>query len=96
MTINVNIGEAKTRLSELVTRALDGEEIVLHKAGVPKLVLVRVEEVERMKREDMVRKRIVNIGKYKDAYAGMDLTVPPSMTDEELDARERRILGPAD
>jgi antitoxin (DNA-binding transcriptional repressor) of toxin-antitoxin stability system len=96
MSIHVNIGEAKTRLSELVTLALAGEEVVLQKAGVPKLVLMRVEDVERIKREDVARRRIANIGKYRDAYAGVDLTVLPSMTDEELDARERRICGPAD
>jgi antitoxin (DNA-binding transcriptional repressor) of toxin-antitoxin stability system len=96
MTININIGEAKTRLSELVALALAGEEVVLQKAGVPKLVLMRVEDAERMKREEVARRRIANIGKYREAYAGLDLTVPPSMTDEELDARERRICGPTD
>lgn len=36
----VNIYEAKTRLSELVDRAADGEEIVIAKAGRPVARLV--------------------------------------------------------
>ena len=36
----VNIYDAKTRLSELVDRAADGEEIVIAKAGRPKVRLV--------------------------------------------------------
>ena len=36
----VNLYEAKTRLSELVDRAADGEEIVIAKAGTPMARLV--------------------------------------------------------
>lgn len=36
----VNIHEAKTRLSKLVQRAAQGEEIVIGRAGVPMAVLV--------------------------------------------------------
>lgn len=96
MSIRVNIGDAKTRLSELVARALEGEEVVLQKAGVPKLVLMPVAEVERLTRIERAQRRVANIGKFKDAYQGMDVTVEPLMTDAELDARERRILGTAD
>jgi prevent-host-death family protein len=37
-----NIYEAKTNLSELVERAAAGEEIIIAKAGVPKVRLVPV------------------------------------------------------
>ena len=37
-----NIYEAKTNLSELVERAVAGEEIIIAKAGVPKVRLVPV------------------------------------------------------
>ena len=40
----VNIHEAKTHLSQLLTRALLGEEIVIAKAGKPLVRLVPVEE----------------------------------------------------
>ncbi|WP_290648753.1 type II toxin-antitoxin system prevent-host-death family antitoxin [Aquisalimonas sp.] len=38
--MQVNIHEAKTRLSQLVERALGGERIVIAKAGTPCLELV--------------------------------------------------------
>jgi len=46
MSKPVNIYEAKTRLSELVDRAAEGEEIVIAKAGRPvaRLVPLRVRE----------------------------------------------------
>lgn len=40
MTIHLNIGEAKTRLSELLAAAVRGEEVVVDKAGVPYATLV--------------------------------------------------------
>ena len=43
MTIQINIAEAKARLSALVEAALDGEEIILAKAGKP---LVRIMPIE--------------------------------------------------
>jgi prevent-host-death family protein len=88
MTVSVNIGEAKTRLSELVARALEGEEVVLQKAGVPKLVLMRIEDVERIKREEIARRRVANIGKFRDAYAGTDLSIE-AMKAERGDPEER-------
>ena len=35
MTIQVNIHEAKTHLSELLQRVMNGEEVVIAKAGEP-------------------------------------------------------------
>jgi prevent-host-death family protein len=96
MTIHVNIGEAKTRLSQLLAAALRGEEVILQKAGVPQAKLVPIEEASRAEREEIARRRVANIGKYRDKYRGFDLTVPPSMTDEEVEERYRRKFGPAD
>jgi antitoxin (DNA-binding transcriptional repressor) of toxin-antitoxin stability system len=45
MTIHVNIGEAKTRFSELCAAALRGEDVIVQNAGVPKLRLVALPEV---------------------------------------------------
>jgi prevent-host-death family protein len=43
LSISVNIHDAKTNLSRLLERALEGEEVVIMKAGKP---LVRLEPVE--------------------------------------------------
>lgn len=42
MSTQVNIHEAKTHLSQLVERACEGEDIVVAKAGEPKVRLVPV------------------------------------------------------
>ncbi len=39
-----NIHEAKTRLSKLVERALEGEEVIIARAGKPAVRLVPVRE----------------------------------------------------
>jgi len=46
----VNIHEAKTHLSRLVEKALNGEEVVIAKAGKPAVRLVKIEE-ERPRRQ---------------------------------------------
>jgi prevent-host-death family protein len=40
--MNINVLEAKTHLSKLIQRALDGEEIVLARNGTPAVRLVPV------------------------------------------------------
>ena len=97
MTIHVNIGEAKTRLSQLVAAALRGEEVVLQKAGTPQVKLVPVEEAEKARREETAAKRRAALGIWADKYRhlhGTDaLDVPPAMTDEEIEERFRRKFG---
>jgi len=88
MTIHVNIGEAKTRLSELVAAALAGEDVILQKAGVPKLKLVPIEEANRAEREETARRRVANIGKYEKAFEGADLSLE-SLREERFDWKER-------
>lgn len=90
MTIHVNIGEAKARLSQLVEAALKGQDVILQKAGVPKLKLVPIEDAERAERQAVARRRMANIGKHRDKYRDIDLTVPPSLTDAEIEARYKR------
>lgn len=96
MTIHVNIGEAKTRLSELIAAALRGEEVVLDKAGTPQVKLVPVAEAEQARREEIAAKRKAAFGMLAAKYAHLrpeDTIVPPSMTDEEIEERFQRKFG---
>jgi prevent-host-death family protein len=43
----VNVGEAKTRLSDLLARAEHGERITLARAGKPVVRLTRVDDTPR-------------------------------------------------
>ena len=45
MTVQINIAEAKAKLSRLLDRALAGEEIVIARDGKPLVRLVPVEEM---------------------------------------------------
>lgn len=99
MTIHVNIGEAKTRLSELIAAALRGEEVVLDKAGAPQVRLTPIVEAEEARRNEIAARRKAAFGMFADKYRhlhGTDaLDVPPSMTDEEVEERFRRKFGPS-
>ena len=96
MTIHVNIGEAKTRLSELVAAALRGEEVVVSKAGEPQVRLVAIPQPSAAEElEQRRQKRLSAFGLWKDMFEGVDTTVPPSMTDEELEERWQRKFGPS-
>lgn len=46
MLMQCNLYEAKTRLSQLVQAALDGEDVVIARAGKPAVRLVPVVEAE--------------------------------------------------
>ena len=97
MSIHVNIGEAKTRLSELVAAALAGEDVILQKAGVPKLMLVPIEEADAAKRAEMVKRRVAAFGKFRKDFAGYDLD-RERLTADRGDPEERfgRKFGSAD
>ena len=96
MTIHVNIGEAKTRLSELLAAAARGEEVIVNKAGVPFATLVPTPEAMAIARDSRAAKRRAAFGclakKYKD-HPSEAFDVPVSMTDEDFDARIARKLG---
>ena len=75
MAIHVNIGEAKTRFSELCAAALRGEEVVVQNAGVPKLKLVPIDDIGKLQREDAARRRVAAIGMFKADFEGYDLSL---------------------
>jgi prevent-host-death family protein len=96
MTIHVNIGEAKTRLSELLAAAARGEEVIVQKAGVPFATIVPRPEALAIEREARAAKRKAAFGCLAEKYAGYPpeaFDVPPSMTDEEYEERIKRKLG---
>ena len=80
MTIHVNIGEAKTRLSELVAAAKRGEEVIIAKAGQP---VARLEPIDAEAAE--IERRMSAFGMFKDAYDPdmIDALLAP-LTEEEL------------
>ena len=95
MTIHVNIGEAKSRLSELIAAALRGEEVVLARAGVPTARIVPVDAGETLARQALAVRRMAAVGLYRQKYAdviGREAGAP-AMTDAEADARFERKFG---
>ena len=93
MTIKVNIGEAKTRLSELIAAALRGEEVVLSKAGRPVARLVPETEALNLEREAIRASRLAMLGKHKGKVSVEELTIPDESVDEYLDRRFERKFG---
>jgi prevent-host-death family protein len=91
MGIYVNIGEAKTRLSELVAASLRGEEVILSKAGKPVARIVGLEDAladakERIRAERAAKmKAFIGSGKGKFGPNAADIILEPEYTDEEID-----------
>jgi prevent-host-death family protein len=92
MTISVNIGEAKAKFSSLVKAALEGEDVVIGKAGVPKLRLVAIDEAAA--REARAEKRRRAFGRYQGQMSerAMNMFLEPTLSDEAVDA----IIGAPD
>jgi prevent-host-death family protein len=58
MASQVNMHEAKTHLSRLVDQAVQGEEIIIAKAGKPLVKLAPVEQSREARRPGSMRGRI--------------------------------------
>ena len=61
--MQVNIHEAKTNLSKLILKAIQGEEIIISKAGNPVVKVVRIEHKKNKKRELNHAKSMVKVPK---------------------------------
>ena len=61
--MQVNIHEAKTQLSRLISRAVQGEEVIISKAGNPIVKVVRIESKKTKKRILNHAKNMVSIPK---------------------------------
>lgn len=75
MTISVNIGEAKARLSELVAASVRGEEVVLSRAGVPQARIVPVQAATDARLERLREKRRKAFGMFEGRFEGADLSL---------------------
>lgn len=91
MTIHVNIGEAKTRLSQLVAAALRGEQVVLDKNGKPQVKLVPIETATDEERQRRAAKRRAAFGMWAKEFEGFD-TSPEAIRSERQYSEERRKL----
>ncbi len=96
MTIHVNIGEAKTRLSELIAAALRGEEVVLNKAGRPVVRLVPEKNAVELAKETLREQHNAWIGSMAEHFSeeALDHAAEPAFTKEELDEIENASLFP--
>jgi prevent-host-death family protein len=73
MTCQINIAEAKAKLSELLDRALAGEEVVIARAGKPLVRLVPVEPRQPRK---------------KGAWRGWAADIPTEVFLEPMDPKD--------
>ena len=78
MTIHVNIGEAKAKLSKLISASLRGEEVVIDHAGKPQVRLMpvpgaaNVDREERRRRIDAILAQMDRIPKRDGAPADLE------------------------
>lgn len=94
MTLHVNIGEAKTRLSQLVAASLRGEEVVLDKAGVPQVRLVPIPEARQRTAEEIAARRRAAFGMFKEHFKDYDLSLETLKADRgDAEERFRRKFG---
>ena len=97
MTIHVNIGEAKTRLSELVAAAVRGEEVILNKAGEPQVRLSPVADATSAEHGRRAAKRSAAFGMWRERVGDRDIDVRRiKLEDEELQQAYRRKFGVTD
>lgn len=98
MSIHVNIGEAKDRLSQLIAAAKRGEEVIIARAGKPEVRLTVVEASADAAREAKAAQLRAVLGSFKGRL-DMDIDwTAPSMTEDDVtewDVREAERYGTA-
>ena len=55
---NINVGEAKSRLSELISRAAGGERFLIRRRDRPVAALIGVSELERLERSSRAARKL--------------------------------------
>ncbi len=84
MTIHVNIGEAKTRLSELLRAMRSGERVIIARDGKPEAELVPAERGRHLTREEIAARRLSAFGMFKEAYKGFDTSLEALKADRVI------------
>jgi len=75
MTIQVNIGEAKTRLSELLRAMHSGERVVISRDGKPEAELVPAGRTAGLTPEQIAARRRSAFGMFREEYKGYDTSL---------------------
>jgi prevent-host-death family protein len=97
MTIHVNIGDAKTRLSELLRAVQAGERVIIQRDGKPEAEIIPARETPPLTREQIAAKRRSAFGMYREAFKGADMSLEALKADR-VSSEERigRVNGAAD
>jgi len=70
---NINVGEAKSRFSELISRAAGGERFLIKRRDKPVAVLIGVSELERLEKSSRAaRKLALALGQSQELLAEID------------------------
>ena len=91
MGIYMNIGEAKSRLSELVAASLRGEEVIISKAGKPVARITALDDALADAKAQEIAERAAKMKAFIGSGKGMfgpnagDLMLEPEYTDDEID-----------
>lgn len=97
MTIHVNIGEAKTRLSELLRAMHNGERVIIQRDGMPEAELIPAREGRQLSSDQIAARRRAAFGMFSDAFVGFDTSIANLKHDRVAsDDRMGRAIGPAD
>lgn len=86
MGINVNIGEAKTRLSELVAASIRGEDVILARAGTPVARIVALDDAKAVAKAERAAAIKAWIGSKKGMVDPDIDWFEPTYTDEEIES----------
>jgi prevent-host-death family protein len=92
MAMQLNIGEAKTRLSQMVAASLRGEEVILSRAGKPVARITALDDAKADHDARLVAERAAKWKAWVGSFEGKfppgagDLFVGSTYTDEELDS----------
>lgn len=76
----VNIHEAKTRLSELLERVQNGEEVIIAKAGKPIARLARLEQITKKRQPGRLAGRL----QIKEDFATADAEIQKMFDDSRI------------
>ena len=73
MTTTVNVHEAKTHLSRLLTRVMQGEKIIIARAGIPVAVLTPFNEVSPQRFPGIDAGQVIIHSNFDDPLPEFDL-----------------------